>query len=156
MLHQRVGERSISFVFTTFEPFIKSTYIFTTEAFDDDNHYILLASYERIARSVDRRIYLIELLLRIVVRHNEYRFAYGADDRERSVQYYSSLLRTVYILIGIANGDRAHSGSEATTYASHTQRNKDGKACMVSKSEQESVPLAYDKDTTCLLSAICQ
>ena len=45
----------------------------------------------------------------------------GTNERKRGVQHQGSVSRTLYILVGIRNGDRTHSRSKATTHASHTQ-----------------------------------
>ena len=73
---------------------------------------------------MDRRIDGIELLLRIVIRYYEDWLVDGTDDGERSIQYDGSLLRTVYILIGIADGDRANCRGETTTHTCYAERNE--------------------------------
>lgn len=124
MLHQGIYKRSISLVFAVFQPLVEAADILTAKALDDDDHHILLALHERIRRGMDRRIDGIELLLRIVIRHYEYWLVDGTDDGERSIQYDGSLLRTVYILIGIADGDRANCRGETSTHTCYAERYK--------------------------------
>lgn len=124
MLHQGIDKRSISLVLAVFQPFVEAADILTTKALDDNDHHILLALHERIRRDMDRRIDGIELLLRIVIRYYEYWLVDGTDDGERSIQYDGSLLRTVYILIGIADGDRANCRGETSTHTCYAERNE--------------------------------
>ena len=124
MLHQRVNKRSISLVLAVFQPLVKATNILTAKALDDDDHHILLTLHERIRRCMDRRIDGIQLLLCIVIRYYEDRLVDGTDDGERSIQHDGSLLRTVYILIGIADGDRTNCRGETSTHTCYTERHE--------------------------------
>lgn len=124
MLHQRINKRSISLVLTVFQPLIEAADILTAEALDNDDHHILLALYERIRRGMDRRIDGIQLLLRIVIRYYEDWLIDSADDGERSIQHDGSLLRTLHILIGIADGDRTNCRGETSTHTCYAERHE--------------------------------
>ena len=75
---------------------------------------------ERGERIVDGGVDGLHLLfILIIVGHGEDGLADGAVEGEGGVEHEGGLYGTVYILVGIGDGDGAHGSGEATTDACH-------------------------------------
>ena len=117
--NQGIEEWGITFIL------IQCTNIFTTEALDNHHHHILLAEWDAVrGKLTDRRIDLVQLSFLKVVGDDKYILADGTNQRERSVQDQCRIFRTVYVLVGIADGDRAHGFRKASPHPSDTQRDE--------------------------------
>ena len=116
---ERIHVWGVAAVLTVLEGFVQGTDVFTSEALDDKDDNVFF-SKARIVGMVHRAINGRHLLLiLIVIGHHKDRFADGAIEREGRIQHQGSLDRTVYILIGIGDGDRSYSGGKASSDTCH-------------------------------------
>ena len=101
---------------------VKRPNIFLAITLHDEHHHVLPLHRAAVGREMDWAVNHVQLITGEELGVGEHILVDGANHRERGVQNQRSLGWSVHLLIGIADGDGAHSRSGSPT---HT-RNGDG------------------------------
>ena len=105
---------------------VVEAYVFAAEALDYEHHHVLGLQRSAAVGGVERGVEAVHGVVVHVVRVGEGLFAGGAYHRERRVEHDGGLGGSVHILVGIADGDGADGGGEASAHGTNRERYQEG------------------------------
>ena len=128
LLYQLVHIGRVALVATALKVFVQGSDVLASEALDDEYHHVFLCERMVGMELLDRIEHLFGLLFRgIIGRNLEHTLAQRAHEGKRRVEHKGAVDGPFHILVGIADGDRAHATLQTTSARAHTQGGRSGK-----------------------------
>ena len=129
--------RCVSLVFAAEEIAVEAADVFSSEALDNQDHDVLLVrkaysgsrGWSLVLHPVDRIVdFTCSLQGGEVFGNDKVRLAYRADKGKGGVEYQGAVCRPFHVLVGVADGDRAHSRLQTAPATGHCQDGSDRQA----------------------------
>ena len=121
--YQGIDMRGIALIAAVVERMVQGTDILTPETLDNKHHDVLLRHGQGVGGNMDGGKVLLHLCFALkILRNDKHGLADGSIKGEGRVEHQGGLDRTIDILVGIADGDGAHSRNKAATDACHHER----------------------------------